>query len=208
MIESNLVDTINDVRTALLHALEELPQVSSFRSLLRTSPALAAAMEDIGWVASSSHLRTPCEGRLTCAIIGSSGHGKTTILDEMFPRLAERGWLVTDVTDTTAQSLRIEYAPPGSPELDRVVVRSWSGEQIKELMSQSEVEEQNQRDGVRVSYLEDGVEVDGTEAAFAAADRAQFRFPGKLELRPFPGSPSAESPSADSTDSTPCPAMP
>ncbi|TGO02971.1 hypothetical protein PN36_15060 [Candidatus Thiomargarita nelsonii] len=52
------------------------------------------------------------DGKITCAFIGSSGHGKTTIMDEMFPTLSQRKWLVTDVTDTTAQSLRISYAPP------------------------------------------------------------------------------------------------
>ena len=104
----------------------------------------------------------------------------------MFPDLAQRGWLVTDVTDTTAQALRIRCAHAGAPDGGEIVVRTWDARQIKELVSSPEVEEQHRADKIKVTWLADGVEVDGTEATFAAADTAQFRFPRAIELLPLP----------------------
>ena len=186
MIPDELVETINDVRFVFRQAIEQLPEVSSFKTLLATSTTLTASLAEIASIARSRHLVEPCDGRITCAIVGSSGHGKTTVMDEMFPGLSERGWLVTDVTDTTSQSLRIEHANPDSPEADEVEVDSWNAEQIKELMRHPEVEEQNRRDEIRVNYLENGVEVDGSEAKFAPEDLAEFRFARKIALEPFP----------------------
>jgi len=185
MIPSDLVSTLNEIRDAYRDVTERLPAVASFRSLLGTSATLPAAVREIIAVMEHPRLQRPCDGRVTVAVVGSSGHGKPTILDEMFPGLSERGWLVTDVTDTTSQSLRIEYAPEGSAALDEVEVRSWNVEQIKELLHLPQVEEQNRADNIRVSYLEDAVEVDGTEAGFGEADVARFRFPRKVRLRPF-----------------------
>lgn len=180
-----VVDTINGIRERFLGAVARLPEIQSFAALLAASPGVRGGFDAIVATARKPRIATPCVGEVTCAIIGSSGHGKTTIVDEMFPSLSERGWLVTDVTDTTGQSLRIEYAPEHSRELAEVIVRSWSAEQIKGLMQHPEVAEQNQRDGVRVTYLENGVAVDGSQATFASDDVKQFRFPRKLELIPF-----------------------
>ena len=179
------VDVVNRVRAVFFDAIDHLAEIPSFRGLLRTSSDLEASVNEITKIASHRHLRSPCDGRITCAIVGSSGHGKTTIMDELFPALSTRGWLVTDVTDTTAQALRIEHAKKDDPDLDRVDVRSWDAREIKELMTRDDVEEQNGRDGIRVSYLADGVVVDGREANFDAEDARQFRFPPKIELKPF-----------------------
>jgi len=111
MIPSDLVSTLNEIRDAYRDVTDRLPDIASFRSLLGTSATLPAAVREIIAVMEHPRLRRPCDGRVTVAVVGSSGHGKTTILDEMFPGLSARGWLVTDVTDTTSQSLRIEYAP-------------------------------------------------------------------------------------------------
>ncbi|MAG56380.1 MAG: hypothetical protein CMJ83_08830 [Planctomycetes bacterium] len=186
MIPTEVVETINDIRFMFISAQDALQEIPSFRSLVHSSTSLEARLADLARVLESPHLRQPCEGRITCAIIGSSGHGKTTILDEVFPTLSERGWLVTDVTDTTSQSLRISHAKVRSKALDEVVVNSWNVEQIKELMAHPEVEEQNAADGIRVAYLTDGVEVDGSGATFPEKDVGQFRFPRKIELKPFP----------------------
>lgn len=185
MIPSDLVDAINEIRGTYMQVTDKLPEIPSFRSLMRTSATLPAAVNEVVRVMETKHLARPCDGRVTVAVIGSSGHGKTTVLDEMFPGLSERGWLVTDVTDTTSQSLRIEYAPDGSPLLDDIEVRSWNVEQIKELLHLPEVADQHRHDNIRVRFLEDAVEVDGTDARFQDADAAQFRFPRKVRLRPF-----------------------
>jgi hypothetical protein len=199
MIQDNILKTINGVRSILLEAINILPKIPSFRSLLETSTSVKTDFDNIVRVTQSLHLQEPCDGKITCAIIGSSGHGKTTIMDEMFPSLSQRGWLVTDVTDTTAQSLRISYAPPNSAELEEVIVHSWNVEQIKSLMRHPEVEEQNEQDNIRVNYPEEGVDIDGTDVTFPADDIAQFRFPNQLELRPF--SQPYQVPSEKSSDS-------
>lgn len=185
MIPKELVDTINLVRFVFFRAIKSLPEVASFRALLQTSPSAREHMEAIRQVARAKRLQEFCDGHISCAFIGSSGHGKTTILDEMFPVLSKRGWLVTDVTDTTSQALRIQFAPPKTKKLARVLVHSWNAEQIKELLTHQEVEQQNRRDNIRVTWLENGAEVDGTEANFPEGDLEQFRFPRKVDLRPF-----------------------
>ena len=53
-------------------------------------------------------------------------------------------------------------------------------------MRHPEVEEQNKADDIRVHYGDGEIVVDGTEATFPEAERAEFRFPQKLELHPFP----------------------
>lgn len=181
MIPDKLVKDINSVRAILINAIKTLPEVSSFKTLLETSPTVKTQFDKIE---QDSQNLQPCDGKITCAFIGSSGHGKTTIMDEMFPTLSQRKWLVTDITDTTAQSLRISYAP--SNDLEKVIVNAWNVAQIKSLMRHPEVVEQNKQDNIQVSYPEEGVDVDGTQVTFPASDIAQFRFAKKLELYPFP----------------------
>jgi len=180
MISDKLVTSINNVQAILIYAIKTLPKVSSFKTLLETSPVVKNHFDKIKQV----RQREPCDGKITCAFIGSSGHGKTTIMDEMFPTLSQRKWLVTDITDTTAQSLRISYAPPN--DLEKVIVNAWDVAQIKSLMRHPEVQEQNKQDNIQVTYPEEGVDVDGTQVTFPAKDIAQFRFAKKLKLHPFP----------------------
>jgi len=52
-------------------------------------------------------------------------------------------------------------------------------------MRNPEVEEQNKRDNIKISYPEEGVDIDGSEATFSTTDIAEFKFPQKLALRPF-----------------------
>lgn len=184
-MNEDVVDTINEVRGLFLDAVARLPEIASFSALLHASSAVRQGFDGAARTARSPRVGEPCVGRFTCAIIGSSGHGKTTVLDEMFPSLSARGWLVTDVTDTTSQSLRIEHADQDDPRASEVRVNSWSADQIKGLMQHPEVADQNERDQIRVQYLENGVAVDGSEAAFGSDDLKQFRFPRKMELIPF-----------------------
>ena len=111
--------------------------------------------------------------------------GKTTMLDEMFPGLSERGLLVTDVTDTTSQALHISFADKRE-ELSDVIVNSWSHSQMVALMEDDDVKRQNETDGINIEYLEDRVVVDGGAAKLR--DVQSFKFPVRTELRPFPTS--------------------
>lgn len=182
MIADVLIQTINDIRSGFFSMVESIARVPSFQTLLSTSYKVKSTFQEIEHITHAPQLRKPCDGKMTCAIIGSSGHGKTTIMNELFPSLSQRSWLATDVTDTTAQSLRIRHAAQGASESDSVTVYSWTVDQIKDLMSYPDVKEQNHRDGIQVNYLEDHVEVDGSKASFSAADLAEFRFPTTLTL--------------------------
>ena len=185
MIPKATIETINGVRETFLDGVHAAREVPSFATLCSTSSDLAAEFERIAAVGTRRHVRDACTGGMTCAVIGSSGHGKTTILDEMFPALAERGWLETDVTDTTSQALRVSYADRGDPGADAVTVTSWSNEQIKHLMSHDDVSGQNDKDNIEVTYLEDTVLVDGTETTLDPRDLAEWRYPRRIELQPF-----------------------
>ncbi len=185
MIPNETIQSINDVREAFLAALDGIRDVPSFATLTSTSQDLSADFARIGETARKPNVQKPCTGEMTCAIIGSSGHGKTTILDEMFPHLSERGWLETDVTDTTSQALRVRWADPGDPRADEVSVSSWSIEQLKQLMNHETVREQNDKDAIEVTYLENAVIVDGTNTTLDPKDLAEWRYPRRVELEPF-----------------------
>lgn len=185
MIPKKTITTINGVREAFLDALRALRDVPSFATLCQASPDLAADLARIGEITKSRNVTTPCTGEMTCAIVGSSGHGKTTILDEMFPGLSERGWLETDVTDTTSQALRVRWTDPGDSRAEEVTVSAWTPAQIKHLMNRPEVREQNERDAIEVTYLDQGVVVDGTHAQLDPKDLAAWRYPRRVELEPF-----------------------
>ena len=187
MKSDDVLTRLNSVRVCFNDALEKLDNSASFTALCRNSNKLASAHRDIVSKV-PARVRMEFVGKFVCAIVGSSGHGKTTIIDEMFPQLSRRGWLVTDVTDTTSQSLRIEYAPQGSEALDEVTVNSWTIGQIKGLFSEEGVTEQNANDNVQITYHDDSIEVDGSEATFDREDMEKFRFPLKQRVEPFPGS--------------------
>ncbi|MCP4700536.1 MAG: hypothetical protein GY862_27340 [Gammaproteobacteria bacterium] len=178
MISATTVKNINEIRSVLLEAVKILPEVSSFRFLLETSLFARADLDEI--INRANALPGPCQGKFTCAVIGSSGHGKTALLAEIFPAIAERGWLAGG-----SAALAVSHAPRNSPELDEITVNSRDVAQLKALMQHPEVEERNARDKIEITYPEDGVDVDGSKAEFPDADPREFRFPKQLELRPF-----------------------
>jgi hypothetical protein len=187
MLFHELLRTLNAIRERFMTSLERLDELPSFALLQNTSDDLRESYFNLKSEVPQK-LSQAFESRFVIAIVGSSGHGKTTILNEIFPHLAKRGWLVTDVTDTTSQSLRIAYAPPASDSIDKVEVHSWDIDRIKSLFSADEVKLQNEKDQIQVLYHEDSIEVDGTNALFQKKDLKQFKFPLKQTLTPFPHS--------------------
>ncbi|MFO0980846.1 MAG: hypothetical protein U1E76_03690 [Planctomycetota bacterium] len=53
-------------------------------------------------------------------------------------------------------------------------------------MNHEAVKLEHERDYIHVAYHESAIEVDGSQATFARSDLEQFRYPRKIELRPFP----------------------
>ena len=94
----------------------------------------------------------------------------------------KRGWLIRDANDTTAQALRIRFAAKGSPKANQVLLRSWSADQLKNLVR--EAQEENQRSNVVARYFDDRIEIDGQESFFE--DRNNFHFALTQVLRPLP----------------------
>ena len=185
MIDPQLAQSVNDVRTGFLEALRLLGQAPSFTSLRGSSDSLRAEFDELQRIAASPRLQQPCAATFTCAVVGSSGDGKTSIMAELFPDLAKRGWLQTDKADTTSQALVVRQAPSGSADLDEVLVDSWSIEQITRLVKAAE--DENADAQIIARYLPTHVEVDGSEAIFAADDRQNFKFDVRQQLRPLPG---------------------
>lgn len=120
MIDKELLTQMNRIREQIPRYL---PRVPSFALLLEHAEAVKTAFTRIR-ESVDDRLKRPFSAKFVTAIVGSSGHGKTTLMDELFPRLSARGWLVTDVTDTTFQSLRVEHGE--GPALAEVTVTSWN----------------------------------------------------------------------------------
>ena len=188
MIPSPLVAKVNEVRSSFVDVVRHLSATKSFQTLLASSPSLREEFAAIHKVSMLPRVQQPCDGQVVCAIVGSSGHGKTTILAEMFPQLAQRGWLETDVTETTSQALRIRYSASSAADLEEAEVRSWEPNQLLDLVNEESVGVQNARDGILTAFRQDAncVEVDGTQSTLPANVLSQFKFPRRVELRPFP----------------------
>ncbi len=183
MISENLLTEANGVREDFVEAVGELDKLESLRALESGSEELRAELGAARELAASPKLRQRFRATFACAVVGSSNHGKTSILAEMFPELERRGWLVTDVKDTTSQALVLRQPTPAD-EAESVVVHSWDEEQIKRLVVSAE--EANGRHSVRVRYLPGEIQVDGTEGVFEAEDVRRFRFGRVVTLSPFP----------------------
>lgn len=186
--QDDVVKQINEVLKrfrSVVDYLQKQETIPSFRTLCQTTPVVKEAFDRVVAARCNSRVEQWCSGRINCAIIGSSGNGKTTMLDEMFPGLSERGLLVTDVTDTTSQALHISFADKPD-ELNEVFVNSWSHSQMVSLMEDDDVKRQNETDGINVEFLEDRVVIDGGAANLR--DMQSFKFPLRTELRPFPTS--------------------
>src|SRR6056297_2412199 len=100
--QDDVVKQINEVLKrfrSVVDYLQKQETIPSFRTLCQTTPVVKEAFDRTVAARCNSRVEQWCNGRINCAIIGSSGNGKTTMLDEMFPGLSERGLLVTDVTD-------------------------------------------------------------------------------------------------------------
>jgi hypothetical protein len=180
MIPKTLVEQVQRIRDSFVNALETLDQGASFQSLLGGgSSSFRDEWRKLQEIKNGPRFRRPCDGRIVCAIVGDSNAGKTSTLDELFPDLARRGWLITDTKDTTSQSLRIEFAPPESPDVAGVVIHSWDGAEIKKLATAAA---ENKSPGIEIEYTEDGVVVDGAKWALT---RKGLKFSPRQDLQAF-----------------------
>ncbi|MDB6153944.1 MAG: hypothetical protein JWL90_2397 [Chthoniobacteraceae bacterium] len=180
MIPKSLIHQIQSIRAEFENTFKILDQSSSFQSLLNgAANNFREEWRKLQALRSSPRFRRPCDGRIVCAIVGDSNAGKTSTLDELFPNLARRGWLITDTKDTTSQSLRIEFAAPDSSEATEVVVHSWGGAEIKKL---AQAAAENKSPDIEIIYSEDGIVVDGTKWALG---RKGLKFSSRQELRAF-----------------------
>ena len=186
MHNNKVARDINRIRETFLHALEQISgrgDIESVAAVEGTSKSARQMMDQLRDKANERRIATACDAKMNCAIVGSSGHGKTTILSEMFPDLCKSGWLVTDVTDTTSQSLRIGYE--GNSSINKqVTVRSWSAPQIKSLLELDEVRAQNEADGIEVLTEGDAIVIDGSQIATTSKSKPVFA--DRIALNPFP----------------------
>jgi len=183
MIRTPLQETVETIRKNFQDVMKSLESCKSFQSLISSSDVLRSEFAAIKQVADLRRLQQPCDSRVVCTLIGSSNHGKTTLMEEMFPDL--HTWLITDSKDATAQSLRLSFSTNPSAGNQEVTITSWDLNQIIGLVEAPEAKEQNERSKIRVSCFEDHVEIDGTDASIPPEEMKKFKFPRKIEIWPF-----------------------
>jgi len=183
MIPEPLVAEANAIRKAFLQAMADLERLPSLRAMEAAADSLRSELDAARELLASGKLRQAFSAAFTCAVVGSSNHGKTSILAEMFPELEQRGWLVTDVKDTTSQALVIREPGPGF-DPDTVLVHSSDEDQLKRLFLAAD--EANNRNQIQVAYLPGEIVVDGSRGRFEQEDVRRFRFGSVVSLRPFP----------------------
>jgi hypothetical protein len=184
LIDPEVLTNLNWVRGTFNDLVQKTRELESLRQLRGTNEDLDAQVQGL-LDAIPEKVKMPFTDDFVIAIVGGSTNGKTSILSEMFPGLEEKGWLQTQMNDTTSQSLRIEYAEPESEEAEELVVTGWNLKQIKSLFTDEDVEHQNSLDRVVVTYGEDRIEVDGVGASIGLPEPPNF--PKSIELKPFAG---------------------
>lgn len=171
------IEVINQLRSALLTALQNLKEMQSFQSLRQSSPALSTGWKEIIRLSRSPRLQKPCDGTLNCAFIGAAGAGLQALAAELFPDLARRGWITQKAP--AVQALTIRCCASNAPDRDEVALRAWGTPELKALFDHPEIVERHRRDNIRVNYLQDGVRVDGLQAGVSSPVSS-------LDLFPFP----------------------
>ncbi len=185
---TDLIGQITSLQTGYFVVLETLLDVdsrtvkpeTSFARIHSTSQDARESFDKLVELALSPGMQQTPVSEFRCAIIGSSNHGKTSVLVEMFPDLAERGLLITDVKDTTSQALMIK-----SGATSDMVFRPWKLDQIRYLVDINR--EELARRHIEVQYREDHVEIDGDDADFESNVKSNFKFGIRHKLKPFAG---------------------
>ncbi len=188
MSSTDLIGQITSLQTGYFVVLETLLDVdsrtvkpeTSFARIHSTSQDARESFDKLVELALSPGMQQTPVSEFRCAIIGSSNHGKTSVLVEMFPDLAERGLLITDVKDTTSQALMIK-----SGATSDMVFRPWKLDQIRYLVDINR--EELARRHIEVQYREDHVEIDGDDADFESNVKSNFKFGIRHKLKPFAG---------------------
>ncbi len=174
-----LIVSLEQIRESFFQCWEKFQEAESF-SLLVSSPPFQERFRAIEEKAKLPKKQS-FSSLFTCAIIGSSTNGKTTVLAEMFPHLAEKGWLQTQTTDTTSQALKIQYASDSEKE-DDIEISPWKLEKIKSFFEQRQIQQQNQKAGIEVRMGENSIVVDGSNSFL---EKEEFRFSLEQVIRPF-----------------------
>lgn len=186
MISIKLIEQIKDIQTRYFSALESLVDIEtasvkqdiSFSSIYSTSLAARDSFDRLLSSAMSPKMQQEPIPELRCAIIGSSNHGKTSVLVEMFPDLAEQGLLITDVKDTTSQALVIKSGTNSD-----MTFHPWKLDQIRYLVDISR--DDLKRRNIECQYKEDHIEIDGSNGDFEENIKSQFKFGIRQKLKPF-----------------------
>jgi len=186
MISAKLVGQIRDLQVGYFNALESLVDIEtatvkqdiSFSSIYSTSRTAREVFDRLLNTAMSPSMQQEPVAELRCAVIGSSNHGKTSVLVEMFPDLAEQGFLITDVKDTTSQALVIK-----SGTRSDMTFHPWTLDQIRYLVDISR--DDLKRRNIECQYKEDHIEIDGSSGDFEESVKSQFKFGVRQKLKPF-----------------------
>jgi hypothetical protein len=187
MIPDELIDQIKAIRDEYLSVLEglldeegeKLRESSSFASICNTSPQIRERFEKLRIECLSDAIQQDPKPIFKCAIIGSSNHGKTSVVAEMFPDLQRKKLLITDVKDTTAQALIIK---PGTSS--HIVFNPWTLDQIKYLIQISE--DALQKCGIKVDHRGE-ISVDASDSDLDKKTLSSFRFGIRQKIKPFFG---------------------
>ena len=89
MLNQTMIDELNAIRQSYLDVLRDLGASLSFQTLLASEESLKSQWEGCQAAGRAARLANPFSPSFSCALVGSSNAGKTTILSEMFPELHE-----------------------------------------------------------------------------------------------------------------------
>ena len=198
MTTNDLITRISGIQQQYAEVLDSLFDANagrvrpetSFASIHGVSPEARQRFDELVTRFQSPLMQQQPVAEFRCAVIGSSNHGKTSVLVDMFPDLAERGLLITDVKDTTSQALHI-----GQGASSRMDFSPWTLDQIRFLVELSK--EQLAARRIVAHSREDHVEIDAEDADFEPSVRSRFKFGIRQKLAPFTGTYSVDASNPD-----------
>lgn len=154
----------------------------SFTHIIKQIPEIGDVFDDIFAIGKSERISGEMAPDFVCAFIGNSNSGKSSILEGLFPDLAQRGWLPTQAKDTTSQAIRIRSASLTN-DPNQVVICPWSIHEITTLVNRAGVSHKSANIVVRTNP--DSVEIDGTDSFIDSNIKSLYKFGLRQTLKAF-----------------------
>jgi hypothetical protein len=174
-------DTFHEVLATLMNLNDEIKDFS-FTGIANKIPEVKDCLDLLEKLAKSERISGEMEPEFVCAFVGNSNSGKSSILEELFPDLAKRGWLPSQVSDTTSQILKIKCASL-SQTPSSATIYPWAFQEISNLVNMAH--KKCKLANIVIRNNNDSIEIDGSDSTIDQSIKGRYKFGFRQTIKPF-----------------------